>query len=79
MCYNSAMAFGRPSTYDATKQPAGVAAYVAFCKQQNYTAEQYGAQLAEISDKALRQRLKDGNWDYDEERGALMRFDNIHA
>lgn len=42
-----------------------------------YTAEQYGAQLAQISDKALRQRLKDGNWDYDEDAGTLMRFDNI--
>jgi hypothetical protein len=30
------MAFGRPSEYDATKHPAGVAAYVALCKQQNY-------------------------------------------
>jgi len=42
-----------------------------------YTAEQYGKQLEEISDRALRQRLKDGNWDYDEDAGTLMRFDNI--
>ena len=42
-----------------------------------YTAEQYGQQLSEISDKALRQRLKDGNWEYDEDAGTLMRFDNI--
>jgi hypothetical protein len=30
------MAFGRPSEYDATKHPSGVAAYIALCKQQNY-------------------------------------------
>lgn len=42
-----------------------------------YTAESYGAQLSEITDKALRQRLKDGNWEYDEDAGTLMRFDNI--
>lgn len=33
--------------------------------------------ISEISDKALRQRLKDGNWDYDDDAGTLMRFDNI--
>jgi len=42
-----------------------------------YTAKEYGAQLDEISDRALKQRLKDGNWDYDEDAGTLMRFDNI--
>lgn len=42
-----------------------------------HTSEQYGQQLSEISDKALRQRLKEGNWEYDEGAGTLMRFDNI--
>jgi hypothetical protein len=42
-----------------------------------YTADEYGKQLAEISDKGLRQRLRDGDWDYDEDAGVLMRFDNI--
>src|ERR1700710_1403045 len=43
----------------------------------HYTSKEYGEQLAEISDKALRQRLKDGNWQYDEDAGTLMRYDNI--
>jgi phage terminase large subunit len=43
----------------------------------HYTSELYGQQLAEISDKALRQRLKDGNWQYDEDAGTLMKYDNI--
>jgi hypothetical protein len=30
------MAFGRPTEYDPIKHPAGVAAYVAICKQQNF-------------------------------------------
>jgi hypothetical protein len=35
----------------------------------HYTSKEYGQQLAEMSDKALRQRLKDGNWLYDEDAG----------
>ena len=38
---------------------------------------EYGAQLAEISEKALRQRLEDGNWLHEEDAGTLMKFDNI--
>ncbi len=43
----------------------------------HYTSKEYGAQLAEISDKALKQRLKDGNWNYDEDAGTLMKYNNI--
>ncbi len=32
-----------------------------------YTADEYGQQLDEIDDVATRQRLKDGNWEYDDE------------
>jgi phage terminase large subunit len=42
-----------------------------------HVAEDYGRQLAEISDLAQRQRLMEGNWDYSDEAGTLMRFDNI--
>ena len=37
-----------------------------------YTSEIYGENLKEISDKATRQRLKEGNWNYDEEEGSLV-------
>jgi hypothetical protein len=42
-----------------------------------HTAAQYGEQLSDISDKALRERLRDGNWNYSDDIGTLMRFDNI--
>ena len=42
-----------------------------------HTADSYGEQLAGIKDKATRQRLKDGNWEYDEEQGVLIDFDAI--
>jgi len=57
--------------------PEGYAFIQALYLDNPHTAEEYGRQLVEISDNALRQRLKDGNWDYDENAGALMRFDNI--
>jgi len=37
-----------------------------------YTAETYGEQLSEISDKVTRQRLKEGNWDYDDDDNSLI-------
>lgn len=42
-----------------------------------HTAEEYGKQLDAISDRANKQRLKEGNWDYEDEGGSLMRYDNI--
>jgi hypothetical protein len=37
----------------------------------------YIKSLSEEKDTVTRQRLWDGNWDYDDDAGALMRFDNI--
>ncbi len=42
-----------------------------------YTADSYGEQLAEITDKATRERLKKGNWEYDDAEGQLMTYDHI--
>jgi hypothetical protein len=42
-----------------------------------YTSDIYGEQLNEISDKATRDRLKDGNWDYDEDKASLITSDAI--
>jgi hypothetical protein len=44
-----------------------------------YTAKDYGDQLGEISNLSLKQRLKDGNWNYDEDAGTLMKYDNTSA
>lgn len=42
-----------------------------------HTAADYGAQLDEISDDATKQRLKYGNWDYEEQEGLLFKYDNL--
>lgn len=42
-----------------------------------HTAAEYGAQLDEISDHATKQRLKYGNWDYEEQEGLLFKYDNL--
>lgn len=53
-------------------------AFIQSLYQDNpFTADDYGKQLAQISDRVLRQRLKDGNWDYDEEQGSLTSHDAL--
>jgi phage terminase large subunit len=42
-----------------------------------YTAGEYGKQLAQISDQAQRERLMFGNWEYDADPSALIRYDAI--
>lgn len=37
-----------------------------------YTAETYGESLNEITDKSTKQRLKAGNWDYDDDEASLV-------
>ena len=46
-------------------------------KDNPYTAEEYGRQLALIKDPIMRQRLKDGLWEYDEDASALMDYEKI--
>lgn len=38
----------------------------------HYTSDIYGENLAEIADKSTRQRLKEGNWNYDDDEGTLI-------
>lgn len=48
-------------------------AYVQSLYSDNhYTSDTYGEQLSEISDKVTRQRLKGGNWDYDDDDNCLV-------
>ncbi len=42
-----------------------------------YTAEEYGKQLSEIDDNVMKQRLKYGEWEYDDDDSALMTYDDI--
>ena len=43
-----------------------------------YTAESYGNQLSQLTDLKLKQRLMMGNWEYDDDPDALMKFDAIN-
>lgn len=42
-----------------------------------HTADEYEEQLGDIDDKATRQRLKHGNWDYDDDDNSLVTYDAI--
>jgi hypothetical protein len=42
-----------------------------------YTASEYGEQLKQITDKAQRERLMYGNWEYDDDPTALISYDAI--
>jgi len=42
-----------------------------------YTAEEYGKQLSQISDRATKERLMYGNWDYDDDPTVLMEYNAI--
>lgn len=46
-------------------------------KDNSYTAEVYGEQLGKIKDKATRERLKEGNWEYDDDPTAMIQYENI--
>jgi len=53
-------------------------AFIQSLYQDNpYTAKEYGKNLAGIKDLATKQRLMYGNWEYDDDPGALIRFENI--
>lgn len=53
-------------------------AYVQSLYSDNhYTADSYGETLNEISDKVTKQRLKGGNWNYDDDENGLIGFDAI--
>ncbi len=46
-------------------------------KDNPYTSEDYGKTLSLITDQAMRARLRDGNWEYDDDPNALMQYEAI--
>lgn len=46
-------------------------------KDNPHTAEEYGRMLAQITDEILRKRLKDGDWEYDDDPGTMMDYDGL--
>lgn len=63
--------------YKDNSLPDQYAFIQALYKDNPYTAEQYGKQLAEITDKATRERLMFGNWEYDDDPSALIEYEAI--
>lgn len=58
--------------------PAGYSFIQSLFNDNPHTASQYEKSLSQIRDKTLRERLKDGNWDYDASPGTLFEFDAVN-
>lgn len=66
--------------YDPFKEgklPKNIAFVQSLYRDNPYTAEDYGKQLASIRDKVMKERLMYGNWDYSDDDNALMSSDAI--
>jgi phage terminase large subunit len=57
--------------------PASIAFIQALYSDNEYTAESYGTQLKQISDKATKERLMFGNWEYDDDPNTLISYEAI--
>ncbi len=58
--------------------PEGYAFIQSLYGDNPYTASQYEKQLGNLRDKTLRDRLKEGIWDYDEAPGTLFDYDSVN-
>ncbi len=58
--------------------PAGYAFIQALYGDNQHTSALYERSLSNLKDKTLRDRLKDGNWEYDSVAGTLFGFDPIN-
>ncbi len=59
--------------------PSNFAFIQSLYRDNPYTAEDYGRTLSMISDRSLRERLKEGNWDYEDEENSLLFFNDIQT
>ena len=63
--------------YKEDRLPKSTVFIQALYKDNPYTAEEYGKQLAQISDKVMKQRLMLGMWEYEDNQTALVSYDSI--
>ena len=63
--------------WQQNKLPENFAFIQSLYNDNPYTKEIYGAQLAKINDKVIKERLMYGNWDYDDDPSALCDYDAI--
>lgn len=59
------------------KLPNNYAFIQALYMDNEFTAEEYGKQLSQIKDRASKERLMFGNWDYDDDPNTLIEYDAI--
>jgi len=60
------------------RELAGKYAFIqSLYKDNPHTADEYEEALSDIDDKATKQRLKYGNWEYDDDENALVTYDAI--
>lgn len=59
------------------KLPPEYAFIQSLYKDNPYTADEYGKQLNQITDKSTRERLMFGNWEYEDDPSALLEYDAI--
>lgn len=64
--------------YSEGKLPENQRFIQALYKDNPYTAESYGKTLSNIKDRVMKERLKDGNWEYADDVSALMTFEAIN-
>jgi phage terminase large subunit len=57
--------------------PEGILFVQALYMDNKFTAEEYGKQLSQVKDKATKERLMFGNWEYDDDPTALLEYDAI--
>lgn len=57
--------------------PEGYAFIQSLYSDNTYTAELYEKSLSGIIDKTLRERLKEGNWDYEDDAGVIFNYEAI--
>lgn len=63
--------------WKAHKMPQGVVFIQALYKDNPHTAFEYGKQLEQIKDVVTKERLMYGNWEYDIDDNALIKYDSI--
>lgn len=63
--------------YKNNELPPKYAFIQSLYRDNPHTAEEYSKQLEEITDKATKERLMFGNWEYDDDPSALIEYDAI--
>lgn len=63
--------------YKENTLPSNMRFIQALYNDNPFTAENYGETLSRITDKAMKERLMFGNWEYDDDPSALIEYDSI--